>query len=121
MSVQSIIRGKGITVNVERRTESLDSAGSVKWPWAVNLSSVKLFAQPSSGSEAVRYARENVRGFAVYYAEPGQDIVEADRLTGGDLASRILDIQHVRTPGEFGVDNALAHMAIECQETEGAT
>ena len=117
MSATSLIASKGILCNVERRTTASDAAGSQTGTWAVNIANARVFVQPASGSESLRYGRESNRGFVLCYTEVGQDITAADRLTGGDLGTRILDIQSARNPGEFPTTSRLAHMVLECEET----
>ena len=116
MSAPSLIASKGIICNIERRTEASDAAGSQTGTWAVNIANARVFVQPASGSESLRYGRESNRGFVICFTEVGQDIIAADRLTGVDLGTRILDIQSVRTPGQF-TSGRLAHMVLECEET----
>ena len=117
MSATSLIASKGILCNVERATGASDVAGSRTKTWAVNIANLRAFVQPASGSEAIRYGRESNRNFILVYVEPGQDILAADRLTGIDLGTRILDIQSARNPGEFPTTSRLAHMVLECEET----
>ena len=118
MSVNSLILTKGKLVNVERRTTTQDTGGDPVGTWAGVYAGVRVFIQPASGGEAVRYGRENTRRFVQAFARVGPDIRPDDRLTGGYLGSRILDIQAVRNPGEFQT-GALAHIAMECEETDG--
>ncbi len=113
-----MIRTKGLRCNVERRTDARDAAGSVVPTWAVHINSLRAFVQPASGSETIRYGRESNRKFHVVYVEPGQDILAADRLTGIDLGTRILDIQAVKTPGELQSSQATRHTVLECEETD---
>ena len=116
MSAEALIRTKGIRCNVQRRTEAIDAAGSVTWTWGNHLAGVKIFLQPASGSEAIRYGAESNRKFVIGYARARLDIRPTDRLTGGQLATRVLDIQSVRRAGEFD-RGPLAHLVLECEET----
>lgn len=117
MSAEALIRTKGKLVDVERPTFAKDAGGSVVPVYAVHLTSERIFIQPASGAEAVRYGRESNRKFIQAFAFVGRDIQAKDRLTGGHLGSRKLDIQSVRTPGEFG-QGKLAHQVLECEETD---
>ena len=116
MSADTLIRTKGIRVNVERATEVNDAAGSVTWTWSSYYSGIKVFIQPASGSESIRYGRENNRKFHLCFTNVRYDIRPQDRLTGGQLGTRVLDIQSVRKAGEF-TSGPLAHLAIEAEET----
>lgn len=117
MSAESLIRAKGTIWTVERRIEATDAAGSVTWTWSTHIAGARIFVQPQSGSEAVRYGRENSRKFHLAYAPVSLDVRPADQLRRG---SRTLDVQSVRKAGEF-TSGPMAHLVIEAQETDGGT
>lgn len=118
MTAISLIDRLGRRVNVERRTDTVDASGSVVTTWSVHLLGIAAFIQPASGAEALRYGRESNRKFHRVYVAPELDIRPSDRLTGGDMGTRILDIQAVRLAGELPTGNAIAHKVLECEETD---
>lgn len=122
MTAESLIETHGLLVNVERETEAVDDSGSVYVAEDVPIvaSNVRMFIQPRGGDEAVRYGRDNERTFHVVYAKVGTDVQSGDRITGGDLGTRVLEVQSVRKPGEFA-SGGMAHLVIEAEETAGGT
>ena len=116
MSASALIRTKGLLCNLQRRTDAVDAAGSPTWTWGTLRAGVRVFLQPASGAESIRYGRESNRNFLIGYCSATLDARPADQLTGGQLGSRVLDIQSVRLAGEFTA-GPLAHKVLECEET----
>lgn len=116
MSASALIRTKGIRCNLQRRTQAKDAAGSVTWTWGNHISGIKVFVQPASGAESIRYGRESNRNFVIGYCLARLDVRPADQLTGGQLGTRVLDIQSVRLAGEF-TSGPLSHQVLEMEET----
>ena len=117
MTAESLIRTKGIRCNVQRAATSQDASGSVLLTWAGHLTSIPIFIQPATGDETVRYGRENDRITHTGYTLTTYDINPTDRLTGGNLGSRVMDIQSVIKAGEFD-SGPLAHQVLVLEETE---
>lgn len=110
MSATALISSKGTNAIIQRRASTRDSGGGLVTTWNQIGPVVKAFVQDKSGSEAIRYGRENARRFAVVYVAPLTDIAEKDRLIVG---TRTFDVQASRTRGDGG----LGHMILEAEET----
>ena len=120
MSASSLIRTRGKRMLLQSRTDAIDSGGGATWTWSVGTV-VKVFMQPRSGSEAVRYGRENNREFGVGYMSASVTPNKTDRLAwtpAGGTTTRYFDIQSVRRPDERISGQSLSHIQFEYEETE---
>lgn len=101
MSAESMIRARGQTCTIQRKTTANDALGYPKVTWANHLTSVAIDLQPNSGNETERYGGDTSRRFGRAFVLFGQDIKSDDRIvmTSPD---RTMDIQfafnHGRTP-----------------------
>jgi head-tail adaptor len=115
MSVANLIQTRGVSVTIYADTQTtVDSGGSVITTAGAGTAAT-AFIQPRSGSEAVRYGRENNRDFFVMYFLPSVSIRAANRVVYG---SRTFDIQHVRKPDERVSGQTLAYIIAEAEETQ---
>ena len=117
MSASALIQAKGPRWTVKRRSESVDASGASTWTWGTIYGGVRIFWQPQSGSESIRYGRENSRKFMLGYAPVTLDIRPSDICERG---ARTIDIQSVRKAGEFET-GPMAHLVLEGEETDGGT
>ena len=105
-------------VGTTRLATTFDSGGSPINTFTAEISDIPARVQPISGSENVRYGRESTRRMWKIFVEPGQDILETDRITyddntTGTVISRTMDIQEIRNP-----QMANTILTIICEETD---
>lgn len=120
MSAEALIqrlagRQSTTTGTIERFDTTLDNSASPISSWNPHISNIAVVVQLTSGSEGVRYGRENNRDFGTAYVAPGQDITASDRLLWNE---RYFDIQSVRTPGMMATGQILAFMVLDIEETK---
>jgi len=103
------------TANVERFTSATDDGGMGVKTWAGHLQGLQCVLQIRSGSEAVRYGRENNRNFGTAYLHGQIDVAATDRLIYG---GKTYDIQSVRVPDERPEGDTLTYTILEVEETD---
>jgi SPP1 family predicted phage head-tail adaptor len=96
--------------STKRATQTLDAGRSTISTFATYLTGLPCRVQPLSGSEQMRYARENIRVTHAVFLEGGQDITEEDQFVVGGLT---FDIQFVKK-NNFSDDL----MRLDCEETK---
>lgn len=111
-------RSNNPTITVERAAEAVDTGGSVTKTWAVHISDVAAVTDLITGTEEVRYGRENNRGTGTVYVQAGLDITAADRL---DIGGVKYDIQWVDTPMDRADGDYLSFMTLAVEQTDGGT
>ena len=95
---------------IKRVADTVDSGGGPIETQNNHLTGVLCRIQPVSGSENVRYGRENNRITHDVFVEGGQDITAEDFVIVDGLT---LDIQFARDYDRQG-----ALMLLECEETK---
>jgi hypothetical protein len=86
----ALIQAKGTTATTSRATNSVDAGGAVIQTFAQNLTGVKVFPQPMSASEIVKYGREAHEPLFKAFVEPNKDIIQRDRMT---IGSTVYDVE----------------------------
>lgn len=116
MTALSVIMSKGRDATITRLTTTIGTSGGSKQSYATILSGVKVFRQPSSGSETERYGRENTRHLHVFFApyEYAGQIITQDRIL---LDGLTYDIQSVKQVTAENCEH-LEHMEIMAEETK---
>lgn len=112
MSAASLIMSKGVDVVIQRPTITVSTGGGQVQTWT-NAGEARVFIQPSSGSEGVRYGGESNRRSLQGFVAIGSGLRDGDRIVWN---ARTFDVQIHITPGEFQF-GMLAHQAIDLEET----
>lgn len=108
------------TCEVERATQSRDSGGSYTETFATHLTGVRCRIQPLSGDELRRYGRLDANISHAVYIEPGQDIVETDRITNVVGDNSVANTVGIRSPlrvrfiQDFDLDGVVTRL--DCEE-----
>lgn len=119
MSASSMIRTKGQTVTITRPTYAAGNTGFNTPTFATQQSDVPAFIQPKSASEPVVIGGKHHTITHVVYIEAGTDVVTKDRLSYVDgTTTRTLRVMGKRIAGEFPSSDHMAHIALDCEETE---
>ena len=114
MSATGLISRLGVKVSTTRGTTAADDTGYPKVTQTAHLSNVSAFVQPLSGSEALRYGRENSEKFHRIYFAAGTDVEPQDEIT---YEGRTFIVQSIRHPGEH-TSGGVAHLVVEALERD---
>lgn len=115
MSYDNLRRSQGDKCRVERSTETTTN-GSVVRTWTTLHPSETIALQIRSGTEAVRYGRENNRNFGRAYARPDLEITAEDRIVpiDGDYVGQTFDVQTKLIAGKAH----MRHMILDVEQTD---
>ena len=118
MSVQSLIRSKGVTVTREVRANNVEATGFVRPGFSSAGSSFTAFVQPQSSSEQQRAGADELTVTHKVFAETTLTIESGDRLSvtyGSDTLE--LEVVGIHNPGLFESGN-MAVLVLDCTEAE---
>ena len=104
------------SVTVQRKTDGAGDSNRPTGTWSNHLTGVLGRIRKLSGSEVVKYGREQSQSSWIFDTDAGQDITTKDRIqftddSTGTATTRTLDIQDVTNPQQMG-----HHFVVLCDE-----
>lgn len=96
-------------ISTQRLTSTRSTAGGESRSYAASLTNIAARVQPMSGSEVVRYGRDNTRNMVRVYTGD-QDIVPTDRISFGGKYYDIIEVSNLQSADVL--------LRIICEQTE---
>ena len=98
MTVERLIRRKGTTCTIQRRTAGKDGVGGRTSTWSDLATNVPVFVSHDKGRDGRVQGREGVTGTDLFFFLSGTDITENDRVI---LDEQLYDVKFVTNPHKF--------------------